>query len=732
MERIANFIYNRSRFIIIIVVILTITSAVSFTRFSLDTDFLSFFAGRNPKAVEYEQLNEKYQTGESISIFIEQNGSLLEKENLVHVLRFQEKVGTIEGISLLQSFLPPQISVQGDIFIIDEAFISENYDILKDFIENKYFLKEQFLSTDNQKGTLIALLGVDAVAGDVVTSLKEIVQNEGDLNIALAGNEIIKDTILGYLIRIIVILFPCAILLVLLVFYSVLRRRLLTVLAWIPAGFGALWTFGTIFWSGQELNLVTIISPMFIIVMGSAFGLHYVSHYLENLHKYSDRRQLTVETLLMVGPPIFLAAITTMAGFISLTWSDVIPMREMGIFVTVGIGYAGFLALFFLPALLSLIKLPSAPPEPIEGRLTKFVLVASRQRIIIVVVFVAIVAVSAFYIPKLEVVSDQLMFFKDGSEIRENFAKVEEHFGGALPLTGEIESPHGLADLSDYEFANDVLATERELESLPGIKSAFSIFDLVKGMNKMLTGEDAYPQDPQVVMGVLMQVGLENMGMWVSDDGMRVTIRTQNFDSGYIAELDDFVAGDDNIRVITGMPLLFDEMNRLVVESQVRSLGLALGLIFLMLLITLRRIGAALAGMLPIAITIIAILGMLSMADFNLNIMTANLSAICIGVGVDYSVHLISGIYYFRKRGMDSGQSVDSALASVSRPVLANALGLAIGLSVLFFSPLRLHIHAASVMWVAMVVSSMAALLLIPIFYRRGGEEVREVEPQIP
>jgi len=117
----------------------------------------------------------------------------------------------------------------------------------------------------------------------------------------------------------------------------------------------------------------------------------------------------------------------------------------------------------------------------------------------------------------------------------------------------------------------------------------------------------------------------------------------------------------------------------------------------------------------------------LSISKFHLNILTANLSAIAVGVGVDYSIHLISGIYYFRKLVLGRRDSVDSALSSVSRPVLANAFGLAIGLSVLFFSPLRIHMQVASVMWVAMVVSSMAALLLIPIFFSRARS--RKLKP---
>ena len=93
---------------------------------------------------------------------------------------------------------------------------------------------------------------------------------------------------------------------------------------------------------------------------------------------------------------------------------------------------------------------------------------------------------------------------------------------------------------------------------------------------------------------------------------------------------------------------------------------------------------------------------------------------------MDYAIHLISGIYYFRKQGQGGTESVDSALLSLSRQILANAFGLAIGLSVFFFSPLRIHMQVASVMWVAMVVSSMGALLLIPIFYSRGNDQPKK------
>jgi predicted RND superfamily exporter protein len=129
-------------------------------------------------------------------------------------------------------------------------------------------------------------------------------------------------------------------------------------------------------------------------------------------------------------------------------------------------------------------------------------------------------------------------------------------------------------------------------------------------------------------------------------------VKTQGMTSDDITTLEQYVDEHEVLRVVTGMPVLFSEMNSLVVRSQIQSLGLALALIFIMLLVTLRHIKAALLGLLPIVITIAAILGMLAMTGFNLNLMTANLSAIAIGVGVDYSIHVISGIYYYRKQGM--------------------------------------------------------------------------------
>ena len=144
-------------------------------------------------------------------------------------------------------------------------------------------------------GTVIGTGLPEASGGAVVDRLQEITNEETDFALSLAGNAVIKDTLSGYFFRILVILIPCAVLLILGVFYLIIRNRRLTVLAMIPAWLATLWTFGTLFWSGRDLNLVTILSPIFILVIGSAYGLHYVTRYQENITPYPDRRERTSE-----------------------------------------------------------------------------------------------------------------------------------------------------------------------------------------------------------------------------------------------------------------------------------------------------------------------------------------------------------------------------------------------------------------------------------------------------
>ena len=718
MDRLTAFIFRRSKVIFAVVLLLNIASLISFTRIGIETDVTSFFSADNAVYSEYLALTEKYDISESIVVLMKDDESLLTEENLLTVFDLEAYYEDIQGVRDVQSFLPSDLQAGKNLLKIDERFIASHHDDLEDYIRERYLPADEFLSGDESTGIITLTLSYDADAEAIVDRLKRVNERQRNVSLSMAGDSVIGDTLFSYLVRVLLMLPPASIVLVLLVFYLMLRSVRLALLSLLPAGLGALWTLGTIFWQGQEVNIVTAVCPVFVIVMGSADGLHYTTHLLEKMSLYPDRRRLTTETMRMVLKPIVLTSLTTMAGFASLMLSDLEPMRQMGIYVPIGIGYAGLLSIFFLPAVLSRIDLPQQMKPP-ENEAIEFFVRTQRRKSSILIGVALVLGIAALNLPNLKVVSDPLLFFKQDSDIRQTFRTIEEEFGGALLLIGEIPAEKELQALRDYEYAEDVLDMERELERLPGILSAQSLFDMVHRAHSATSGDSDYPESPGRVSLIVSQLEEDDISSWHAQDGLRLVARTNDLESEDVDVLRRFVQEHPELRVINGSPVLYDELNRLTVDSQVKSLGLALVLVFGMLLVSFRVLRSAIVGLIPIVITIIAIMGALALTGYQLNVVTATLSAVTVGVGVDYAIHLISGIQYYQAQGLQMREAIGSALGTVSRPVLASAFGLSVGISVMFLSPLHIHTQVATVMWVAMMVSSIGALTLIPLLYSR-------------
>lgn len=159
-------------------------------------------------------------------------------------------------------------------------------------------------------------------------------------------------------------------------------------------------------------------------------------------------------------------------------------------------------------------------------------------------------------------------------------------------------------------------------------------------------------------------------------------------------------------------------MARLVVRAQIGSLGMAFLLVAVLLFIAYRRLRETLAGLAPLVLTIGALLGFIAISGIQLNLVTAIVSSIVLGVGIDYSIHFIAAIDYARA---DGPGYILRAIDRSGRPIVANALGVSLGLTGLWFSPFAIHGKISMIMWVSMTVAALGALVVIPLFLPREG-----------
>jgi predicted RND superfamily exporter protein len=208
------------------------------------------------------------------------------------------------------------------------------------------------------------------------------------------------------------------------------------------------------------------------------------------------------------------------------------------------------------------------------------------------------------------------------------------------------------------------------------------------------------------------------LGKMVSSDGLRFMMFPSEFTTDDLEGWVAFAEETPEIRMLTGMPIIWDDIARLVLRAQMTSIIVAFILVALMLIIAYRNIRETFVALVPIALTIGTVLAFLAASGINLNLVTAVLSSIVIGVGIDYAIHFVAAIDFARP---DGDGYVLRAIDRAGRPIVANALGIAVAFSALWLSPLKIHPQISMVMWVAMITGAVTALVVIPAFLPRGS-----------
>lgn len=700
MQRIADTIVAHHRRVLALTGLVTVLSALMFFRLEFNADISSFMTSGSVEGEAFAALQVKYDTADPVNVMLSlaDGETFLDGPTLADLARVRDTLLAMDEVALVTSLVPDANPLTGD--PLTPEFLAGLPAFAIGQMAGSNPFADLLLSEDGRHTLVMAVPEGDPIAAARAISDLDL----GDrFDVTISGNPTIYAEITDILSFFLLLVPPVVVVLLLATFYANVGSRKLTFLSIFPALVGTVWTFGLIFALGREIDIVTVIVPIFVIVMGSADGLHFVTHFQDVASLTDDPAERVRSTLEQVGKPMILTTVSTSVGFLSLFAADVGPIRQMGLYAAVGITFAGIISFFSLPAVLTRIDVQGRRHPPrIGGALIRALQTGVRSRVPAVVLAVGLVAFAAVFVPRLEVDSDPLFMFPPNHEVRQAFEATEALFGGATPLVGEFAF-----DRSDpggsLERARE--ATER-LEALPVVRTVVSVASL----------QGALPAS--TIEGVLAGEVELPTGTMVSDDGMRFMLLTQDLGSGGLNELRDVADADPAVLTLTGMTVIWDSMADLVLGAQVWSVTAALVLVALMLFVTYRRLRPTLVAIVPLVLTVGALLGFIAAAGINLNLITAVASSIVIGVGIDYAIHFVAAVEHAEKAG--SGY-VHRALRSAGRPIVANALGIAVGLTALWLSPLQPHHHISLIMWVSMTIAALAALVIIPAMLPRDG-----------
>ena len=546
-----------------------------------------------------------------------------------------------------------------------------------------------------------------------------------------------------------------------------LFRSWQTVLASLVAvGLASLWTMGFQGALRWPENSITQTVPPLILVISLCVSLHLLS-------RYSQRRIVTgavgrreraaalVAAARDAGPACFAATATTAVGFLSFAASGLESFVRFGI--VCGIGIAGSLILSFtiLPILMQRLppdRVRAARASETWDRALSAMVTGTRMRARSILLGAALLGVVCIGgVLRLETDVDEYKLYGEESSVVQAFRFVEAHLRRPDSLEIEIGLPSGRS-IQDPTTLDALDAFATRVTAISGLGPARSVLDALKWTNRLLNEDDpAYDrlgQTPEENGSLLTVVSLDDpaaLDHWISPDFRRVrfSVEAEKIPTSHRKPILEQVElaratalGPGWTMTLTGPFSVYYDMTLDIQRTQLSSFAIAAGVIFVILALFLRSLGGsalgaigwALVGMFSTILPVVVTFGVMGFAGVNLDLGTAMVAAIIIGIGVDDTIHLLAEFTKRRQRGMSPDAAIESAVLRVGQAVLTTSVALSAGFFVLILSSWQSISSFGFLSGVAILGALAADLWLLPatiLVFTSGGRRDREKSPNL-
>ncbi|RKX96167.1 MAG: hypothetical protein DRP84_01870 [Spirochaetes bacterium] len=572
--------------------------------------------------------------------------------------------------------------------------------------------------------------------------LKIIKKYEGPEKFYMTGRPIIESWVKDYMKRDIVRLVIPIIVLVILVLYINFRSARGIILPISIMISSIIWTLGLMGIFGKTITLIGVMLPTLILVISSSYSIHFLNQYYKDIYIDSHKKRNVEKSIIHIGKTIILAALTTIAGFAALSINKIKPMRELGVFVLVGVLFSMTLSLTFLPSILCVIKKPKRKIQAsTEGskmslafdKLGRFII---RRRYIILGIAIAIGIWSVFGIKNIRVDTSWQRFFKKNSEILKTQRFIKSTFGGTstINITFEIDekSPLTFKTLDTLRYIDTY---EEWIKSKNLFGPTLSIVDYIKRANQLMNKNNPeyykLPDNNADLLKIFLMFKMskftKSLGNVITPDYKKanIVIRTAGVDKPditvpqfkhFLKELDQFIKDHPfkGIKVErSGIDIIFVSLIDYLVKSQLLSIGISVFIVFLIISYTFKSFAYGLFGLIPIIFGLFLNFGAMSYFDINLDFLTSMIASIAVGLGVDNSIHYLIR-FTKTKRTLPLDERLRIALVNSGIPIFFTSLTLVAGFSVLLFSSFKPILYFGLLITVTMLGCLIGVIFVLP------------------
>ena len=738
MNKFAKGIIKLKWLITIVVLGLTIFFGYQLKDIKIDADVINSLPDDDSTAVLYTEIGNKYG-GNTMGMVIIQADNIFDTKVLEDIKQITDTIKYVDGISTVTS-LTNVIDIKGSDWGIEIGKLIDEYDLpttktqldsLRNRVMSKEMYKGNIVSADGTSTLVMFTLLDDADKQAVAKEIKEkITKLNLPEKISFGGIPMMMDDISTLMLVDMRNLIPITFIIIMLVLLISFRSARGVILPLLTASISTVWVLGLMQLLGYKLNLVSINMPVILLAVGSAYTIHVINRV--NECKEKDRRKALIIALSYIIIPVLLSGITTAFGFMSFVFGAYLTMiRDFGMFTSLGILIALLISVVFIPAIVSAfsmfkplkaLKKQKKSEDTIMGKmlLTPFSNLIVKHPKYITVAWIVLMTISVWGIFNIKTSINMAEYFQKDNPTRVIEEIMQKKFGGSIPVFVVFKG-----DMQNPDVLKTMIKTGNYMKEYPDIISTQSVADLIEEMNDVM-GEGKKIPDEQAKIEQLWFLldGQDIMSQLVTYDLDEGIIQSK-FASADSENMEEFVvymneyikdnSTDDCQIILTGMPSVYVKLNDSLIRSQFSSLSIAILLVVLIVALMLRSFSKGIYAAIPIVATIIILFGFMGVTGIALDIATVLVASIALGMGIDYSIHIIT---HFSKK-FDEVKNINEAIKDSimisGKAIIINVISVALGFLVLIFSHIVPIQNFGLLVALSMVGAGVGALTLLPV-----------------
>ncbi|WP_430972767.1 efflux RND transporter permease subunit [Sunxiuqinia rutila] len=734
-----NTLVKKYRFSLIIgIIALALLSVSQFSKLTINPSFDDYIPTNVGNRAYLNQLDSIFGGSEKIMLILTKDSNIINQQTYDRMVRLSEELQKLDGVENCLSLIDViDIKLEDGITelapIIDK--IPTEPKALKELKQkirsNK--IGQRFVASDFSATAIIITKSNESEDGVLIPAIQEVIeQTPGQEKIYIGGLSYIRHAIKSYIKKDLFTLLPAALILMVFMLYFSFREWKGVLLPFAIVILSILFSFGFMALMGWEISLISVLLPIMLIAIANDYSIHLINAYQEKLavSPQLSMKAIAAEIYRELRKPIVITALTTIGGMLGLLSHQMKPAAQLGVLASVGIGLALLMSLFLVPVLLTFYQKPNTIPAEnkkpllIDKILNRFAFWVTSYPKSVIASFLGIALISTAGLFLLKVDTNVESYFIGKSDIRQGIELVNEKFGGSqyisLLFEGDVLSPETLTRLENYT---------KQIEQLPEAGHVISPSTFFKELSKgMYTPEEvgylalpASKAEAEQSLEIFTMGGYEDQIAQFIDYNYEHTRILVSLNDGsnqagklLLKSLHQITQNDPQLVCIAGPGLSKIQIADMVIEGQVASLLLALAIIFVLLSIIFKSFAAGAKGSLPLVVSTLYLFGMMGFVNIHLDIVTALLSSIMIGVGIDYTIHFLWRYKTEYAVSHNSKIAITQTLKTTGKGIVFNAFSVIVGFSALIFSsfaPLRFF---GLLVVISIFSCLISALLLIP------------------